>query len=344
MYFKQALSIQEKHLPHLHHHIPVTHHHIALVYREKGWLKEAQNHIDEALKLQIRALPDDHLQLGTLYSCRAGIHHDLGNLEEALEDYDRTLLIYRNFPVKLNLARVYNNIGVVWMDKGNYEISIIMYQKAYALIHDHSSTQPECKNLNVMILQNIGQICTKYEQEGAALALFLTNKALELSLEYLPTDHPKLATLYAQIGSIWDDTGNHDTALNFYQRALDIQLNSEAREHSSMASICSNMAVAYENKNELEQALIMYRKAMDLLERNSTTHSDVPVVCLNISSLCNRLNKTDEALDYAKKALATARKTFLDDHQIIYMSKIWLEKIVNGNESTSDAEDNEQDV
>jgi tetratricopeptide (TPR) repeat protein len=301
-------------------------------------------HIEEALKLHIRALPDDHVRLGTLYGCRAAIHHDLGDLEEALDDYDRTLLIYKKFPVKLNLARVYNNMGLIWMDKGNHEISVIMYQKAHALIRDHSSTQPECKDLNATILQNIGQICGKYGQEGAELALLLTNKALELCLEYLSTDHPRLGTLYSQIASIYDDKENYDTALNFYQRALDIQLNSEAFEHNNVAAIYSNMAVAYENKNELEQALITYQKAMDLLERKSAIHSDVSVLCLNMSSLYHRLNKTDEALDYAKKALDIARKTLLDDHQIINMCNIWLKKIVNDNDSTSDSEDNEQDI
>lgn len=343
-YFKQALSIQEKHLPHLHESIPVTYYYIALVYQKKGYTKEALSYIDEALKLQIRALPDDHLRLGALYDSRAGILHDLGHLEEALDEYDRSLSIYKTFPATLDLARVYNNMGLIWMDKGNNEISLIMYQKAHALIRAHSSTQADGIDLNVMILQNIGKICEKYEKEGAEIAFFLTNKALELSLEYLPTNHPRLATLYAQIGNICDFKEDYDTALDFYQRALDIQSQSEASEHNTTAAICSNMALAYENKNELERALPIHQKAIDLYEIKSAADVDVSVACLNISSVYHRLDKADEALFYAKKASDIAAKKLSTDHPIIRMCDTWLKKLANSDDDTSGTEDDKEDV
>ncbi|UJR19646.1 hypothetical protein I4U23_022780 [Adineta vaga] len=324
LYFKRALSIKEQYLPHLHSYIPCTHQYIALTYQKKGYIEEARNYIEKALKLQLKALPNDHPRLGALYSARASIHHDSGRLEKALDDYERALSIYRNMPLKLNLATVYNNLGHVWIDKGNYEISLIMYQKAYAIICDHGSTQPKCKAMHATILANISQICSKYEQKNADLALHLVNKSLEITLEYLPPNHCDLAKNYIQIASIWHNKENCDMALKFYQRALDIQLNSEVCEHSDISCIYSNMAVIYENKGQLEQALSMYKKAIDLFEKKSLIHSDVAMVNLNISGLCETLNRIDEAIYHAKQAVNIAEQTLQDDHPTTIACKKWL--------------------
>ncbi|CAF4347161.1 unnamed protein product [Rotaria sp. Silwood2] len=56
-------------------------------------------------------------------------------------------------------------------------------------------------------------------------ALEYLHKALEVSLSYLPSDHPDLASIYTMIGSCYSHMANYALALDNYKRAMQLMQN-----------------------------------------------------------------------------------------------------------------------
>lgn len=61
------------------------------------------------------------------YNNRGGIHHDQGNLEAALKDYDRAIALAPEWPM------AYNNRGVTRKAKGDLQGALRDYTKALEL-------------------------------------------------------------------------------------------------------------------------------------------------------------------------------------------------------------------
>ena len=93
-------------------------------------------------------------------------------------------------------------------------------------------------------------------------------KGLEIELKTLGPDHPRTATTYNNMALVYNNQGEYEKALEWYEKGLEIDLKTLGPDHPSTASTYFNLGALYYNMKDyktslenLELALAIYLKS-----------------------------------------------------------------------------------
>ena len=193
----------------------------------------------------------------------------------------------------------YNNIGLVYDNKGDYDKALEYYSKALnikekVLGKEHPSTATSYNN-----------IAGVYDSKGDYdKALEYHFKALDIREKVLGKEHPDTATSYNNIGLVYKRQGNYDKALEYYFKALYIDEKVLGKEHPHTATDYNNIAGVYYSKGDYVKALEFYFKALDIREKVlGKEHPDTATDYNNIGSVYWKQGIYDKALEYYFKAM-----------------------------------------
>ncbi len=249
-------------------------------------------------------------------------------------------------------AAVYNNIGSMYKDRGDYENALKYYLKDLAISEkvlgmEHPKTATPYNNIGlvycemgnyenaleyfmkalVIVEKVLGRehtyTITTYSNIGAVYkskgdyesALTYCMKALALDEKIFGTEHLSTAFRYNNIGTVYDDTGDYGNALEYYRKACEILEKVFGTRHSSTASIYNNIGSVYNNMGDYDNSLEYYRKAYEIREKVlGTEHPDTAITCDNIGSLYCAKHDYENALKYHQTAHTILKKNFGTEH------------------------------
>lgn len=153
------------------------HNHLGRLYGRLRVFDKAKHHFLTAIAA-LEKLDDDNnaLSLSQLYVNIAGVHGDLGELDLARDYYMKALplrekVLGESHPLMGNL---YNNLGYVAREKGDYIEAIRHYQKAVEL-------WGQSKGLRFRLIDGYGNIASAHEKLGnyeKALPLYEKGEAI----------------------------------------------------------------------------------------------------------------------------------------------------------------------
>ncbi|CAF3743183.1 unnamed protein product [Rotaria sordida] len=223
----------------------------------------------------------------------------MGKLDDA-EKYYRCFLDQFSYD-DLNIAHCYHALGLVADDKGDYESSLIWYNKSLEMfMRTLKSNDPNIAtsyNSIAIVYQRKGDYIHALESYEKALsiwkqafgedhscigiclnnmsnvyrnekkylkALECVERALIILQKHLPVDHSDLASLYGSIGNIHLCLGHHDQALQNYNLSLKIYKKTLPPQHTDIAMTLYNIGTVHEDKNEYQQALSYFKQAADI--------------------------------------------------------------------------------
>ncbi|MGN0593211.1 MAG: DUF2225 domain-containing protein [Ruminococcus sp.] len=294
------------------------------------------------------------------------VYWEKGDLDKALEFYNKALKIWENGPGKEhpNTAASYNNIGSVYDDKGDLDKAVGFYNKALeinekVLGKEHPDTAISYNNIgsvyddkgdldkalefynkalkirekvlgteNLHTASSYNNIGLVYYKMGdLEKALEFYNKALVICEKVLGKEHPDTATSYNNIGSVYDIMGEFDKALEFYNKALKIREKVLGKEHPSTATSYNNIGSVYYEKGDLEKALEFYNKALEIHEKVlGTEHPDTAASYHNIGALYFKKEDYETALGYFSKAWDIFKEKLGENHPYTQNSIEWIEE------------------
>ena len=235
-----------------------------------------------------------------------------GKYDEALEIAQRHVelsekLFGENHP---DTAGSYNNIGVVYYNKGDYDTALEYYNKALTvrqqvLGENHHSTATSYDNIG-MVYNDIGN----YDK-----ALEYYNKALVFRRQVLGENHKDTAFSYNNIGIGYIDKGDYDTALEYCNKALAIQRQVLGENHPDTAASYNNIGIVYYNKGDYDTVLEYYKKSLAISQQLlGENHPSTAVSYNNIGVVYDIKGDYDTAFEYYNKALAIQRQVLGENH------------------------------
>ena len=145
------------------------------------------------------------------------------------------------------------------------------------------------------------------------LALKYCNKALHIA--EANNDSIYVAVSYNNIGSVYNDKGEYDKALEFHNKALTIRKAKLGEEHPDVAGSYNNIGSVYYMKGDYDKALDFYNK--DLAIRKSKLgeeHTDVATSYNNMGLVYYMKGDYDKALEYYNKALTIRKSKLGEEH------------------------------
>jgi len=123
-------------------------------------------------------------------------------------------------------GEAYNNMGLAYNHKGEYDRAIGYYQKALNI--DLKKLGPEHPSVAIDY-NNIGLAYGSKGEYDRAIEYY--QKALKINLKKLGPEHPDTAIVYNNIGSAYRSKGEYDRAIGYYQKALKIGIKQLGKNH-----------------------------------------------------------------------------------------------------------------
>ncbi len=215
------------------------------------------------------------------------------------------------------LIRAFNQIGLFYKNKGEYDKALYYYNEAIyirskTLIHDR-------KKHSWFIYNNIGNVY-KYKGEYDRALIYL-KKGLIISIEAKGENHNSVATSNNNIGNIYSLKGDYDEALYYYNKALAIRTKVLDENHSDMAYSYHDIGKLYTMKKEYDKALSNTKKALTIRQNVfGEHHPDVADSYISLGNIYESKKEYKFALINYQKALRIRRKVFGAYHPKVAVS------------------------
>ena len=190
------------------------------------------------------------------------VYESQGHLDEALECYDRALVLSlqlfgENHPIAVVC---YGNVGHLYRCKGDYDKALHCLNKAYAILKNLlGQNNPTA----IHILSEIGAVYFALEDYEKTLSYWgeLANIAYYI---YGDDGHPDVAEAYNNFGVLYQAQERYDEALEKFLKALQVSEKTLGDEHPTTAGYRKNVSLIYEKLGNSAEAKKYYQQSQNL--------------------------------------------------------------------------------
>jgi tetratricopeptide (TPR) repeat protein len=231
----------------------------------------------------------------------------MGQAEKAQQVYE---ILLKQTTEESAKVRIYNQLGAVKYDLGEYNEVIIFHEKSIAVQQqslplDHLDFSKSYNSMG-MAYRSMGEY---------SKALSYYEKAFEISQKALPFHHPDLARSYNNIGMVYRNMGEYLKALSFHEKGLEILQKLYPPNHPGLAKSYNYIGLVYCNMREYSKALSYFEKALEIWQQSlPPNHPDLAKSRNNIGSVYYGMGEYFKALSFHEKAVEIWQKSFLLNH------------------------------
>jgi len=298
------------------------------LYFGSGALCEKQNLLDEAIKnyslsidlrksaLQNLLKQDDQeaykkaeVRLGKAYLYMADACENFSRPNDAIDFYKLSIPLLKDGNSKWFLSFAHNNIGVSYLNTGDYKTALQNHLEALKIKNELKDTAGIAHTHH-----NIGNVYFNTGDYKAAL------KNYYMSLQYglLNNDLEAIVMLYSNIGVVHEYMGDLDKAFENYESSLKQaeKINNEVAVSScyvNMANVLIKQGdellinkKVKEGNEKYNKALTYQNKALNAYKNADNQES--AVLLINTGALYQRLKKYDKARECYKKSLLLSQE------------------------------------
>jgi tetratricopeptide (TPR) repeat protein len=286
--------------------LAASHIHLGAVYKQMGDLEMSLKHMTQALELQIQHVgSDQHAMIASGYNNVGTIHFQMGHSLEAKEHYAKALEIQHflsNGQDTAETAGTYHNLGLALKQLGQTDEALQHLTKALQLRLQRQQKEGGDdsggdKTINADVAAShfaMGQIMAEMGQMDEAVFHF--QSAVTIQEDLYGKESPITAAGYTNLGAVYNQRQEYDTALEWYRRALSI-LQTATPGHQDVAAAFNNVGMALYQLGEFEQSLNHHNQGRRILEE--AYGRDHPILATTLGSIGNvlrSLQRFDDAM------------------------------------------------
>ena len=213
------------------------------------------------------------------------IYMDQGNYEQALEYYDKNLKICQEIGDKSGMASSYNNIGIIFDLQGNYEQALAYYDKSLKINQKIGDKKGMADALG-----NIGIIYMDQGNYEQALEHYYKSLKIKEEISY----KRGMAISYNNIGFIYAKQGNYEKALAYYNKSL--KINQKIGDKKRMADSYVNIGFIYKYQGNYTKALDLGKKSLALAQEVGAVE-EIKLASELLYDVCKKTGQPDQALE-----------------------------------------------
>jgi len=310
-YYRQALSINEKHQRESH---PQT----SIILNELGELLRESNRLDEAEPLFRRSLMIDEKNYGQRSINKTST---LNNLALLLLQTNRILEAEQLFLSAIQIheeqnviderfVQIISNYAELLKQTNRFSAAERHYRWALSINEKeslHSPIVPEILNSLGLLLNDL----QRYEE-----AETLLKKALSINEKQHGAEARGVADTLNNLGLLMSNRYLFAEAEQNYRKAIFIY--EKNKEETSLAVTLTNMANLYSQTKKTDEALSYYQRALDISEKVFGPHH--PDVGINLNGLANQLKAKkhfDKAEELYERALSIFQNSYGPKHPTV---------------------------
>lgn len=229
--------------------------------RAAGNLKEALHAATAAVEKSQQTLGPNLDSIDAFASAleiRGDVHRELGNFEEAREDYRQAIDQLQDRPDRFGqVGRIHAGLGAAYDGLEMEERAVSHWQKA---IEFFDKNEPPLLLDIAAMSNNLGFIAKANGDLDTAESHFL--KALEITHSQLGQEHEQTATVSSNLGALYQAAGFHEQSREMHMIALETRRNLLGEEHPDTAQSHNNLALALLNTGDRSWARRHFEKSL----------------------------------------------------------------------------------
>ena len=231
--------------------------------------------------------------------------------------YLQSIRIFKKANIQNGINKIYNNLGVLKMELGEYDKALEYYNKSYEIAINISDTAAIIRSL-----VNISNIYSEIKKFSTALENNLK------ALNYIKSIYdPSLeANIYASIFAIYRELGDFKNFEKYNSLAL--KAYTKLKDEIGLAICYTNIANGYEHFNNLVKALELNKKALDIFEEKEYIRGLVHVQLIlgnNYRNLQQFTKSTKHFKSGLQKALSYKMQTYQKDfYRELYINHLFI--------------------
>ncbi len=180
-------------------------------------------------------------------------YNHLANYNQAHHSLQQALVIYREINNKKMVGKILNALGAITQSQGKYPQAIKFYQQALAI----SKTVGDNEAI-AHILNNLGKVYQSTSKYPQALKFYRQSLALRQKID----DKSGIGDSLNSIGTIYYENRKYPQALKFYQQALKIAQTTKSLKEQG--NINNNLGLIHHILGQYELALKDYQQALTI--------------------------------------------------------------------------------
>ncbi len=224
------------------------------------------------------------------------IYFDKENYDTAVSLYTRAMNIRRQLKDEPGIAKLHNKIGIVYQNQGLLEQALGHQMKALELFEKYKDDKGISYSLN-----NLGTIYQSLGRYDEAIKYHEKSIAIKEKIG----DSYGLAGSYVNIGTIYQLNKNYTRAENYYRNA--IQITRESGDKESLATALNNLGQLFSVMGEYGKATPFVRESLTLHKQLEDTKGVVNCL-ISLGDIYTGQHKFDSAGIVLDQALSMAKK------------------------------------
>ncbi|MFN3562647.1 MAG: tetratricopeptide repeat protein [Chloroherpetonaceae bacterium] len=224
------------------------------------------------------------------------VYQRLSEFENAKQIACRTLSVASEINDYKAIADAYRVLGSVSFFKGEFEISLEMYEKGLEY-----SKRSNDKRSTASLFNNIGSVyhhLAKYER-----AMSYYNQSLELYLQL--DDKRGEANVYVNTGNLHYSLGNYANALDYQLKAL--KTYEAIGDEQGQSTAYSGIGLIYESLGEYQKSIENYQRCLKY-EEHTGNRWGYALTLNNMGNVYEAMNDYDNALRAYQESLSIKRQ------------------------------------
>jgi adenylate cyclase len=262
----------------------------------------------EALALAVKL--NDKMKIADVHLTLGAVLTDFGNFEKAMKSCNDALAIYEQLlptaagnektgdksRILKQKAAVYNNMGNIYMEQGNYPEAMKNYFTSLKIKELTGDKKGIAASYN-----NLGNISTVQGNYPEALKDYLAS--LQIFEEI--GDQQGIASSYNNIGAIYYNQRDYTEASKNYLASLKIK--EQIGDKKGIAASYNNLGFIYMEQGKYPDALKLNFAAMKICEEIEDKQG-LAFSCNNIGFIYMKQKKNKEAYQYLNNGLSLAKE------------------------------------
>ncbi|MFC2119524.1 tetratricopeptide repeat protein [Bacteroidota bacterium] len=224
------------------------------IYGERGELSKSKDYFLNALSL---LNPDKDLELAANLEMNLGILENIReNTDEAIKHLTNALASYNKLGNKRRITETKHNIGMVYLDLGDYKSAIAALDEAIEIAKEGSF-------LSILCIIYLAKSQALIAMDDLYYASEFADKALDISNS--TDDKLTAADSYRVKGIIERSRKNYNTAETYLLTSL--RINTKLKNDQNIASTSLELAALYEEKNNAQSKKSYLTSALNYFKR-----------------------------------------------------------------------------
>lgn len=208
------------------------------------------------------------------------------------------------------------NFGVLNDDINNYKKAIECYRKSADIRKKYNPKSNEYANTINNLAIDLSM--TKKSKE----ALNLLKEVLAIREKNVGTSHIDYILSLYNIGNVYEDMGDFDSAIDYLRRALVKAQRKDDFPKNDYADILLSLGRCYDKKGNYKESIKNYVGAIEVIELNLDKESFYYMTALmSVSRVCEKCKFYERAIGYSEKAL-NVREKLIEKTHLDYITSI----------------------